>query len=66
MVITKTFETLKQAERYLNWLYDRHDHVELVSAPRFQEAGEYVFRCSSSAVSCQFPDLRTALIRKVR
>jgi hypothetical protein len=44
MVITKTFETLKQAERHLNWLYDRYDHVELVSAPRFQEYGRYVFQ----------------------
>jgi len=39
--ITKTFVTLKQAERYQNSLYNKYDYVRLVCSPRFTEEGVY-------------------------
>lgn len=41
--ITKTYKTLKAAERYQNILYNKYSHVHLVQFPRFEEAGEYVW-----------------------
>jgi hypothetical protein len=41
--ITKTYKTLKQAERYQNRLYNKYNSVQLVSFPRFSEDGEYVW-----------------------
>lgn len=41
--ITKTFDTLTQAERFQNKLYDQHDHVRLVRSPRFGESGVYTW-----------------------
>lgn len=41
--ITKYFSTMKDAERYQNRLYGRYHRVHLTSAPRFSEAGNYVW-----------------------
>ena len=41
--ITKTFETLKQAERHQNSLYGKFNHVRLVRSPRFGESGVYAW-----------------------
>lgn len=41
--ITKNFTTLKQAERFQNGLYEKYNSVQLVSFPRFEEAGTYVW-----------------------
>lgn len=35
--INKQFDTLKQAERFQNRLYNRYDYVRLVSSPTFSE-----------------------------
>lgn len=43
MTITKTCKTLKQAERYQNYLYNRYDTVRLVRGPKFAEEGVYVW-----------------------
>ena len=42
-VITKRFETQRQAENYLQKLYDVYSYVRLVSWPCFAEVGEYTF-----------------------
>lgn len=41
--ITKHFDTLAQAERYQNRLYDKYDHVRLIDFPRFSESGTYIW-----------------------
>ena len=41
--ITKTYKTLKQAERYQNRLYNKYGTVRLVKWPRFTEEGVYVW-----------------------
>jgi hypothetical protein len=43
MRIVKTYETLKQAERYQNRLYSKYSTVRLVGWPRFTEAGRYIW-----------------------
>jgi hypothetical protein len=43
MTIAKTFDSLKQAERYHFKLYNRYDKVELVKSPMFSEHGIYVW-----------------------
>jgi hypothetical protein len=41
--ITKSFDTLRAAERYQNRLYGRHFSVRLVHAPHFTESGIYTW-----------------------
>jgi hypothetical protein len=42
--ITKHFDTMKQAERFLNKLYSQFDFVNLISYPVFSESGIYTFQ----------------------
>jgi hypothetical protein len=42
--ITKSFKTMRQAEQYQGRLYDKYSGVKLVSFPRFDEAGQYVWQ----------------------
>lgn len=41
--IAKKFNNLKEAEKYLNTLYNKFDIVRLVSFPMFSEDGTYIF-----------------------
>lgn len=41
--ISKTFESLKEAERYQSRLYNEWDYVKLVQFPIFGESGKYVW-----------------------
>jgi hypothetical protein len=41
--VKQYFNTLKQAEKYLNKLYSKYDHVRIISFPMFTEAGSYTF-----------------------
>jgi len=41
--ISRTLETLQQANRYQFKLYQQWDSVRLVSAPMFSEAGQYIW-----------------------
>ncbi len=41
--ISKTFKTLKAAERYQNRLYDEYESVRLVACPFSGDAGVYVW-----------------------
>ena len=41
--IAKHFQTIRQAERYQDRLYNRFDVVRLVRFPLFDEAGSYVW-----------------------
>jgi hypothetical protein len=41
--ISKTYATLKQAERYQSRLYNRFDTVRLIKSPMFGESGVYVW-----------------------
>jgi hypothetical protein len=41
--IARTFNTLTAAERYQNKLYDRYNHVRLVSSPYFSQEGVYTW-----------------------
>lgn len=41
--ITKQFKTMREAERYLNRLYNKYDHAVLINFPRFSEEGNYTF-----------------------
>jgi hypothetical protein len=49
--ITKTYKTLKLAERYQNRLYNKYNSVQLVSFPRFSEEGQYVWMCGGRKIS---------------
>jgi hypothetical protein len=44
--ITKWFATIKQAERYQMTLYSKWNFVNLLSAPRFSEDGNYTWQVS--------------------
>jgi hypothetical protein len=41
--INKHFNTLKEAERYLNKLYNKYHHVIVIKYPLFSENGIYIF-----------------------
>lgn len=41
--VKQHFSSLKQAEKYLNKLYSKYDHVRIISCPMFTEAGSYTF-----------------------
>jgi len=41
--ITKKFNTIKQAEAYINKLYNNYNSVQLVNSPLFTESGIYTF-----------------------
>jgi hypothetical protein len=41
--ITRHFCTLKQAERFLNRLYDKYESVRCVRSPLFSEEGYYYY-----------------------
>ena len=42
--ISKNFETIKQAERYQNKLYNKYNSVVLVHFPILSESGQYVWK----------------------
>lgn len=42
-LITKWFETLKQAERHQNRLYNQYDYVRLIKSPRYHDTGTYIW-----------------------
>lgn len=44
--IEKYCLTIKQAERYQNSLYNKHNSVQLVTFPLFSENGLYVWQVS--------------------
>ena len=44
MIIKKYFTTIKQAEQFLNKLYNKYDSVTCLNCPTF-ECGVYVFQC---------------------
>ena len=45
-ILGRHFETLRQAEAYQMRLYNKYERVRLVQAPRFTEAGRYVWEVS--------------------
>lgn len=44
MIIKKYFATMKQAEKFLNRLYNKYDSVTCLICPPL-ESGVYVFKC---------------------
>lgn len=44
--ISKRFRTIKQAEKYLNSLYNKFPYVRLVSWPIWSEEGTYIYEIS--------------------
>ena len=42
-LIYKEYKTMKAAEKYMNKLYSKYDHVRLVDFPKNSENGIYVF-----------------------
>lgn len=44
--ISKKYNTLRQAERYQNLLYNKFDNVKLIKSPMFTEYGTYVWAVS--------------------
>lgn len=42
--ISKDFRSIRDAEKYLNFLYNLHNKVELISFPMFSECGKYTFK----------------------
>jgi len=42
--ISKRFNTLWAAEQYQDKLYEEYDHVLLLMAPMFEEAGLYIWQ----------------------
>lgn len=45
--IVKNYKTLKQAERYQNLLYNKHEMVRLIKWPMFSEEGQYIWEVST-------------------
>jgi hypothetical protein len=41
--ITKQFDTIRQAERYLEKLYGIYSYARLVACPLWSESGAYIF-----------------------
>lgn len=41
--ISKRFQTLRKAQRFMESLYLRYNYVRLSVFPRYSEDGEYVF-----------------------
>jgi hypothetical protein len=41
--ISKTFKTIKQAEKFQNSLYNRFNYVALTSSPIWSEEGVYTW-----------------------
>lgn len=41
--IKKHYDSIKQAESYQSRLYNKYDHVRLVSFPLSGEAGDYIW-----------------------
>lgn len=41
--ITKHFDSIRQAENYLQRLYDRFNYVRLIRFPGHSESGNYTF-----------------------
>ena len=41
MIISKTFQSMRQAENYQDSLYDKYDRVRLIEFPMFSEYGMY-------------------------
>lgn len=50
MTITKHFDTLKQAEKYQNLLYNKYHRVVLMNAPMFEESGNYVWEVDNQEI----------------
>ena len=48
MQISRTLDTIQQANRYQWQLYQQWDSVQLVSAPIFREQGIYVWAVANS------------------
>lgn len=42
--ITKQFETIKQAEKFLNRLYNKFNSVSLIKFPINSEKGIYIYQ----------------------
>lgn len=42
-LIYKEYKTMKNAERYLNKLYNEYEYAKLIDFPRNSESGIYVF-----------------------
>lgn len=49
----KTFDTIKQANRYQFNLYQKWDSVQLLSAPLFSEQGRYVWAVNGKIENSQ-------------
>ena len=47
-VIFRTLGSLQAANKYLNSLYEKHDHARCISWPSDSEAGKYAFEVSNS------------------
>lgn len=41
--VSKHFDTLEQAEKCQDKLYDKYNHVRLVKSPMFEESGTYTW-----------------------
>jgi uncharacterized lipoprotein YehR (DUF1307 family) len=44
MILSKFFNDLDEAEKFLNNLYEKYNSVECVNEPLFYEHGIYTFR----------------------
>lgn len=47
-VIFHTFSSLNAANKFLNSLYEKHDHARCISWPMNSEAGKYAFEVSDT------------------
>lgn len=48
--ITKRFTSIKKAEQYQDWLYDKYDYVCLNQSPLLSESGTYVWEVEEEGV----------------
>lgn len=54
-LISKSFQSMNAAAKYLNSLYDKHDHARCIGWPEGGETGKYTFEVSDNPHSSLIP-----------
>lgn len=58
-VIYRTLSSLNAANKFLNSLYDKHDHARCIKWPMNGEAGKYAFEVSNNPRPSLIPSIHT-------
>ena len=56
-LISKPFPSMNAAAKYLNSLYDKHDHARCIGWPEGSETGKYTFEISDTPARKLIPSV---------